>query len=172
MELSVALAHIVGSLIGSIYVTVMAISVGSWEQERYKKRSIEELSLRLGVSPDSLDDEELSERVFEVISEKFSSDLLRNRISDLLGFVATLWGWVGSLLQLGFLVWVAWITFTEDMKNGIYSWSIVGIGLFFWISTSIFSLLCMFLTGRYPGQAKQARKSLVEYLKSRTAIAR
>jgi len=98
--------------------------------------------------------------------ERFSSELLRNRLSDLCGLILTMWGWLSLLLQAAVLIGVVWYTFTDGTNTAVAAWFIVAIVLFFWITSVMFSLVCRVLTGRYPGQAKQARKMLAEFLKS------
>ncbi|MNP36030.1 hypothetical protein D3C76_1293870 [compost metagenome] len=111
-----------------------------------------------------MNDEKHVSKAIEYMSERFSNDRLSNRLSDLFGWLRAAWDWLGSLLQIGILVGVIWFTVTDALTNAIYAWSIVAIGLFFWIASMLFTFLCRLFTGRYPGQAKQARKRLVELL--------
>src|SRR5262249_26064052 len=127
----------------------------------------DELALKLRVPVTELEKEELIPKIVEVQAERFSNDLLRNRLSDFCGVIRTIWGWLGSLLQIGVLLAVIWYTFS-DRSAAVFAWSIVGIGLFFSITAILFSFLCLLLTGRYPGQAKAARKAVSEYLNSRS----
>jgi hypothetical protein len=81
--------------------------------------------------------------------------------------IRTVWGWLGLLLQIAVLLGVIWYTFTESAETAVYAWFIVAISLFFWTASVVFSLVCRLLTGRYPGEAKQARKSVAEFLNAR-----
>ena len=169
MQVLVAVGHIVGSILALLVLGFFLLLVAGWETERNTKRALEEMSLALGVPVNDLSKEELAPRLTRLLSERFSSELLRNRLSDLCGVVQTLWGWLGSVLQLIVLVAAAWYAATESSDRAVFAWFAVAVAVFFWIVSAVFSLTCRLLTGRYPGQAKQARKSLAETLKSQSA---
>jgi hypothetical protein len=162
IEILIALAHIIGSILAVLVLGLIIMLIAAWEASRNRKRALEEASIRLGVSVEELDNEELTPKVLQLSSERFSSELLRNRISDLCGIVRTLWGWLGSLMQIVVLIGAVWYTVTDSLDTAVYAWFIVGIGIFFWVASVIFSLLCHLLTGRYPGEAKQARKAMAQ----------
>src|SRR5262245_51192251 len=163
MELLVAIGHIGGSILAVFVLGIMVMLIASWETERNRKQVLEETAIKLGVTVDDLDSEELAPKLLQLSSDRFSSELLRNRLSDLCGAIRTMWGWLGSLLEVAVLIGVIWYTFTESKETAVYAWFIVAISLFFWIASVVFSLICRLLTGRYPGQAKQARRSLAEF---------
>jgi len=122
----------------------------------------------LGVAVEELDNKEMAPKLIQLSSDRFSRELLRNRISDLCGAIRTVWGWLGSLLQLAVILGVAWYTFTDNLNTAVYAWFIVAISLIFWVTSVAFSLTCRLFTGRYPGEAKQARKSVAEFLNNET----
>src|SRR4051794_39350612 len=95
---------------------------------------------------------------------RYSTDLLRNRVSDFCGWIQFVWDWLGNILELGVLGTVVWFTWTEDLGNAVY-W-IVALGLFFWVTTIVLSWACKLITGRYPGQARNVRKLLTQWLNS------
>jgi len=107
---------------------------------------------------DDLNNEELAPKLLQLSSERFSSDLLRNRISDLCGVVRTVWDWLSSLLQIAVLLGVVWYTITESLDTAVYAWFIVAIALFFWIASVVFSLVCRFsrsYAGCYLGATRE-----------------
>lgn len=163
----IAILHIAGAIFGTIALGVIVFLISSWEIERNNRAVMQDLSIRLGVAVEDLSDEKLSPRIVELTSERFSNDRFSNRFSDLCGAVRTVWDWLGSLLQIGTLVGVVWMTVTESLTNAVHAWWIVAIGVFFWIAAVLFALLCRLLTGRYPGQAKKARKGMAEFLSAR-----
>lgn len=165
-----AIAHIGGAIVALFGLSLATLWVVSWEAERNSKRRLRDAAINLGVSVDELENEAMIPRLIEFSSAKFSSELFRNRLSDLCGVLGTLWGWLGSLIQLIVLVVVIWNTVSESAENAIYAWSTVGIALFFWVFSIAFSLLCLFLTGRYPGEAKAARKALAAFLETRRGV--
>ena len=163
----IAILHIAGVIFGTIALGVIVFLISSWEIKRNNRAVMQDLSIRLGVAVEDLSDEKLSPRIVELTSERFSNDRFSNRFSDLCGAVRTVWDWLGSLLQIGTLVGVVWMTVTESLTNAVHAWWIVAIGVFFWIAGVLFALLCRLLTGRYPGQAKKARKGMAEFLSAR-----
>ena len=165
MDILIAIAHIAGSVIVVILISVISVLISSWELARNQKIAAEEMSLMLGVKVEDLEKEELWPKILEVVSEKFSSELLRNRVSDFCGLIRMLWAWIGILIQVGVLLIVIWFTVTDSIENAAYAWFIVSISIIFGLISVAFSLICKLLTGRYPGQAKQARKEAAEWVK-------
>ena len=170
MSTLAAIGHIAGSVATSVVLGVIFILVATWEAERNKKRVLEEAAAKLGVAVDSLNDECLSDRIIQFSSERSSNELLRNRVSDLCGLFRTVWGLFGSLIQVGVFGAVIWFTFSESHENALYAWFAPSLSVFFWLTSVLFSLLCYFLTGRYPGEAKLARKGLAQFLNDRRTI--
>jgi hypothetical protein len=171
MNTLIAIAHICGALIVLIGLGFVALLISSWEIERNRKNEIENLTLHLGISIDDLEKEEFSSKIIQFSAERFSNELLRNRLSDLCGVIRTAWNWLGLLLQAGTILGVVWTTFTDGYENAVYAWLVVAIWIYFWGMSIVFSLLCKLLTGRYPGQAKTARNSMSEFLRLHTSTA-
>lgn len=165
----IAVGHILGSIAASVVFFFMVMLIASWELERNQKRRLLETAIKLGVTVDDLNSEELIPRLLQLSSERFSSDLIKNRVSDLFGVVRTVWGWLGSLLETGVLLGVIWYTITESLDTAVYAWCAVAIAIFFWLASVAFSLVCQFLTGLYPGEARQARKALGEFINLRNS---
>lgn len=166
MEILIAIAHILGSIIALLIFGFVVVLIAGWEQNKIQKQVSEETSVTLGVTVEELDSEELAPKILKLSSEKFSSELFRNRISDLCGLIRTMWGWLGNIIQVIVLLSVIWFTITDSTENAIYAWSVLGIAIVFWLVSVSFSLVCKLLTGRYPGQAKAARKVAAEWVKT------
>ena len=160
MTALVAIGHVVGALIVLSAFSFGVLAIAAWETERNRKAALEEMSLALGLTIDELDNPENQEKVLRFAAARFSSELLRNRLSDLGGFIQTAWGWLGNLVQVGVVLGVVWYSVTDTPSNAIHAWWIIAIAIFFWISSVAFALLCKLLTGRFPGQTRQARKML------------
>lgn len=170
MTTLVAVGHIVGSIVALAVLGFLLLRVASWEAERNQERLREEASAKLGVAVDDLNSEALTPKLVQLSAERSSRELLRNRLSDLCGVIRTLWGW-GGLLQVVVLLAAIWYTVTESTDRAVYAWFAVGIAIFFWLVSLAFSLVCRVLTGRYPGEAKQTRKALAEFLNNRKVSA-
>jgi hypothetical protein len=162
----IAIAHIVGAVVAVFVFGFAVLAVGAWEQERNRKAAVQEASIALGISPDELDNPDNAESVIRFSSDRFSSELFRNRLSDLFGYVSTVWGWLGTALQVAVLGGVIWYSFS-DSQVAIYAWWVLAIAVIFWVTSVLFALICKLLTGRYPGQARQARKMLGKLLEAR-----
>lgn len=143
--------------------------LADWETERNRRAALTEMAIALGLSVDQLDDAENQERVIQFVAARASSELFRNRLSDLCGLIQTGWNWLGMLLQVGVILGVIWYTISDDLSDAIHAWWIVAIAVFFGIMSTMFSLLCKLLTGRFPGQSRQSRKMLAELLENRHA---
>lgn len=162
MSALIAVGHIVGAVVVLVAFGIGAVLLAGWESERNQKTALQEASLALGIRIDDLDKAQHQERIIQFAAERYSSELLRNRLSDLCGWIQTGWHWISNLLQAGILLGVIWYAVTEDLSNGVYAWLIIGVALFFWVFSVAFGYACQLLTGRFPGQARQSRKSLAE----------
>ena len=170
MEILIALAHILGSIIVlAIFGLVVLLSFG-WESYRIQKQEAEEASTTLGVKVEDLDSEELAPKLLQYWDEKFNSELFRNRISDFCGLIRLMWIWFGNIVQALILLAVIWYTITGSTENAVFAWFAVGIDIVFLVVSVIFSLACKLLTGRYPGQAKEARKGAFEWIKDNSEL--
>lgn len=170
MSALIATFHIVGAIIALVLFGIGILIIAAWESERNQKTALQEASLALGISADDFNRAEHQEKIVKFAAERFSSELFRNRISDLCGHIQTAWGWASNILQAGFLLGVIWYTVTDDSSNSVYAWWIVAIAIFSWIISVTFGYACKLLTGRFPGQAKQARKFLAEAIEKRRAM--
>jgi hypothetical protein len=162
----IAICHVLGSIVAVIAFGFAIGLLAAWEQQRNRKIALQEASISLGIPLDRLDDPGNSDRVFKFAADRFSSELLRNRLSDLCGLANTTWGWLGTALQVVILGTVIWYSFS-DPSVAVNSWWLVAIAVFFWLVSVAFALLCKLLTGRFPGQARLARKQLAQAVVSR-----
>lgn len=167
-----AVVHIVGALGVSLAFGLLVLFVGGWDQKRVQKRRLQDAAIALGVPVASLEnDDSLLPRLIQYSSQRFSGELLRNRLSDLCGLLLSAWGLLGTLLQVGIVVGVAWAMFTDGAENAVYMWLVLVAAVFFWLASVAFSLACGVLTGRYPGEAKAARKLTAGVIEQRHAAA-
>ncbi len=169
MTVIIAVAHVLGAIIAVFAFGAAVLALSAWELKRNQKTAAEEISIALGIPAESLDNAENATMVVRFTAARFSSDLFRNRLSDLCGWVQIGWGWLGTLLQAGVLIGVIWYSFTDDAQNAVHAWWLVGIAIFFWVTSVIFGLVCKLVTGRFPGQARLARKQLAEYVRNQRA---
>lgn len=168
--MALAVFHVIGALVVSCALGALVLWLGAWEQKKVQKRRLQEVSIALGVPLASLEsDDSLMPRLVDYLSQRFSSELLRNRLSDLCGAIRTAWGWLGNLIQFGIIVAVAWAMFAGGAESAAYMWSVPAVAVFFWLASVAFSLVCAVLTGRFPGEAKAGRKLVAEVIEQRHA---
>ena len=61
--------------------------------------------------------------------------------------------------------------YSDGAASAVYMWTVLGAAIFFWLASVAFSFACLLLTGRYPGEAKMARKKLAAFIEERSATA-
>lgn len=168
--MGMAVIHVVGALGASFAFGIFVLVIGAWEQERVKKRNFQDASIALGVPVAALEnDEKLIPSLIQYSSQRHNSELLRNRVSDLCGLLRTAWGWLSTIVQVGIVAGVSWSMYTEGAENAALMWSVLAASIFFWLASVAFSFACLLLTGRYPGEAKMARKSIAAAIEQRSA---
>lgn len=169
--MAVAIIHVVGAIVATLVFGILVLIIGGWEQGRVQRRRLQDASIALGVSLAELEnDESLVPKVIQYSSQRFSGDLLRNRLSDLCGALRTMWGWLGTLLQVCIVVGVGWSMYSNGAESAVYMWSVLAVAVCFWLASVVFSFACLLLTGRYPGEAKAARKELAAFIEKRSAM--
>lgn len=168
--MGMAIVHVVGALGASFAFGILVIVIGAWEQERVQKRRLQDASIALGVPIAALEsDEELVPSLIQYSSRRYSGELLRNRVSDLCGLLRTAWGWLSNIVQMGIVAGVGWSIYTDGAKSAALMWSVLAASIFFWLASVAFSFSCLLLTGRYPNEAKFARKSIASVIEQRSA---
>ncbi len=166
----IAIGHIIGSIVVTLAFGVVVLAISGWTLEKAEKQRREEIAMKLGVATQDLENEELGSKILELASERYSSELLSNRLSDLCGYIRRMWDWLGSLIQIGIFIGVCWFTFTDNITITAYAWFIPSTAVVFWLCSVLFTFVCRLVTGRYPGEAKQARKSATEFLSSQSKL--
>lgn len=160
-----AVVHIVGALVATFAFGIFVLLMGERDKERIRRRRLEDISMALGVPVASLEtDESLAPRLVQYWSQRFSRELLRNRVSDLCGALWTVWGWLSTLLQAILIVVVGWLMYAYGPQSAVLMWCVLAIAVFFWVVSVAFSLACLLFTGRFPGEAKAGRLALAPFL--------
>lgn len=156
----IAFAHVAGTLAVLTAFGIFLLWLGNWEAERNRRRVLRQFATKLGLSLSELEAEENLAKVVQASAERNSNELLRNRLSDLCGIVRTGWGWLGAILQYSTIGYVLWAMYSDGRENAPLAWLAVGIAVFFWVISVVFSFACYVLTGRFPGEARASRKAL------------
>lgn len=166
-----AAMHVFGALVVTVLFGIITAAIGSWEDGRIRRRRAQDASIALGVPVDAIEnDASVLPRLLQYASQRSSDELLRNRVSDLCGLIRVAWGWLGWIVEVGVLVGVSWNMHTGGAENAVLMWLMPIAAVFFWLASIVFSLLCLLLTGRYPGEAKAARKAISASIEQGTGI--
>ena len=170
MDILIATAHILGTIIASIVFGCVEMVVSVSVNNKMLNQGKEDISVRLGISIEDLDKEVHAPKLVILSSEKYNSELFRNRFSDFCGLVLLAFVWLSLLVLAIALIAVLWFTITDNTENAVYAWFLLGIYILRLLTIIIFSYICKFLTGRIPGEAKAARKVVAECIKDSSAL--
>jgi hypothetical protein len=167
MEILIGFAHIIGSIITYLMFGYVLMLMNTWSQDQALKQIAEEVSVTSGIkiNVEDLDKEEHAPTLMKFYTEKFSSELFKNKMSDFFGVIRTLWSWQSTIVQFLILTIVIWYTITNSIDNAVYAWLLVGFSIFSWVINVFVTQSCKILTGRSPGEAKAGRKQADEWIK-------
>ena len=164
MEILIASAHIIGSIIVWLVFAQLRVFVDLFELGKTQTLLVEEISATLGIDVDDFDLEKHAQKILKLSNEKFSNELFKNRFSDFCGVIRTVLKRLMNIIQALVIVAVLWYAATDSTENAVYAWLLVGISIFSLMASVIFSLTCQLLTGRHPGQAKWAREAVPTWM--------
>jgi hypothetical protein len=156
----VAVLHVVGALVVTVGFWAVVFVLFEVLDKGRKKRFVQDISIALGVPESSLERPEIAPKLIEYMSTRFSSELFRNRLSDLCDTLIKAWHWVGFAIQVVTVGFVGLKLFTEGSEDAPVMWLVPVTAVFFTGAAATVALLCQALTGRYPGEAKRGRNAL------------
>jgi ABC-type multidrug transport system fused ATPase/permease subunit len=162
IDILIAAVHRLGSIITVLVLYFAIFLFDQWRSVRYQKRIDKEDSFTLGIRLENIEKEENAQKLLELYADKFSSDLLRNRISDFCGLIHLAWGLLAFIVQTGVVITVCWYMITKTTDAAVLAWSILGMLILVCLITWSLSFVCLILTGRFPGEAKSKRKWINE----------
>lgn len=167
----IAAGHIIGALIASVVLSTLLFFFGVWIDKLRAQRVMEQASLDLAVPLSELSSPSFEQSLIRYLGAKYSDDLLKNRISDLVGFLLSAFNWVVLLIELAILGFAVWLALAEDQSNAIYAWLVLPVSLIAFCVAMSVHFACKILTGRYPAQARHARKILAQGINQASAPA-
>lgn len=159
-----AVGHIGASVAAIVMIGTALMFIDFWISEKNGKRLLEEWAAKLGVTVKDLEREDLQPKIAQISAERCSDELLRNRLSDFCGLALVVWGWLAAFIQLGVLGATVWFTVTDAKEHSVWAWAAVSVALLCALIGLGLAFTCRVLTGRYPYEAKGARKALNEHL--------
>ncbi|MFC1537085.1 hypothetical protein ACFL48_04680 [Pseudomonadota bacterium] len=161
-EWVIPVVHLLGSLVGWVLISSV-LAVASYKlNDSYENRVGEGLRLKMGLSQKEWlrGRNEQSPELQALLVERYSDDLLQNRIADFLGLIQMVLGWVFLVLMILAFGLVAWEMFTGSWSSAIYAWFILVAQVAWWLINECFTFMCRLLTGRNPGEPKRVRKGV------------
>lgn len=167
MDFLIAISHFVGVMVVQSGIAVGLFLLDAWHKQSRVRALERDFSLKLAIPLREINHEKWEQVVLKEMNERFSNELLRNRVSDLFGVLVFIWGWFSAIALFAIYIYIAWVTYSRGLENAIWVWSVVVLGLFATGVTVVLSLICRVLTGRYPSQARQVRKGLFQFAEGR-----
>lgn len=164
MEYVIAIAHILGSVIALITMSIALISVESWSEKKELKAATEDAALSLGIPLKDLDDIKHTDAIVEYYHSKYTSERFTNRVADSIGVALTIWGWLGVVVQICFLGFLVWFVIDQGLDGAIYAWTNLMIFLVFYIFGFVVAVVTKTVLGRYPSEPKRSRVLLADYI--------
>ncbi|WP_447874618.1 hypothetical protein [Serratia fonticola] len=154
------------SLIFGVAVQLLLIFFSGWRSKKIEKNRASSMCRSIAVHEESNDPEDAA-KCWRYMISRYSSDLLANRLSDLIGILITpLSTIIGIGLSIWYFVMVAYFTWNGHYSEPYLLW----IPLFFRIVAIICELLigfiCNVLFNRYPGEARRFNKNYDELRKT------
>lgn len=165
MEIIIALGHLAGAVLASMLIGLLLAKLANQISKKMFEHGSAERTIKLGSGVAEFDYNKLSPAHLQYLSERYSSELLNNRLSDFIGVIQIIWGWGGFAAQVIVFCFVAWNTFADGLSNAVFAWSLIAISIFTWVVLYVISFICYLLTGRFPGEAKQQRSVVSETMK-------
>jgi len=141
-----------GAVLSVVMHWVLIFLLASKLEERSRKSFMMEFAASLGISIADLDNPQHERAIYKLCADRFSSELLRNRLSDLCGWVNNAWGLLGFLVQASILLSVIWYTAVDGPKNAVNAWWLIAASVFFWVVSLVFYCVCKLLTGAIPAR--------------------
>lgn len=160
--MGLAVVHIVAALAltgGLIYATL--ILSRTWG-ERADRQIHEQISIALGIPVSTLRRGEPTPEFIGHLSGRYSNDLLRNRLSDLWDTTLLVWDLLAHLMLIAVAGFFLWAVAADGREWAKGMWFVPAVFVACKCVEAAMNLMCLALTGRYPGEAKRWRKALAE----------
>lgn len=164
MEYVIAIAHILGSVIALIAMSIGLVSVESWSEKKELKAATEDAALSLGIPLMDLDNIKHTDAIVEHYQCKYTSERFTNRVADSIGVILSIWGWLGVVAKICFLGFIVFIVIGHSLDSAIYAWMNLVIYLVFYISGFVVAVVTKVVLGRYPSEPKRSRVLLSDYI--------
>lgn len=139
-------------LLVGVVIHILFMKLNIWMTGRYQKQIQQDMCRDLAIH--EISDSEHG-KVITYLSAKYSSEMLRNRLSDFVGLLLNITGAVvelGSIAFLGYVVYIALSRGYDDEWSTL--WLATLFHFFYIVLWLVVVILCKFLTNRFPSEAK------------------
>ena len=166
MSLLVFISHIVGVVVATWIVFCAQTVAIIWHFTRVDERNKAEITWKLGVSQREWEDN-VETGVFDgktrgFLSEKYSNELLSNRVSDFCGVLLKVCSNCVNVIEIIVFLVVLWQSISGKRDEIVMLWVVPVLAVVWWVVAVVFQLTCSVLTGRFPGEAKARREQLMK----------
>lgn len=157
----IAVIHFAGVV--AALLTIVLVS-GNWSNKagcKRLERLLEVTSLKLTLPLHRVLAGEYNERIARYMVDRYDTNRLVNRLSDVVQPVFLILELTSYIAQLGIVAFSAWLVFTKDPGYAVFTWFAVPLAVAFLGINTTASATLYLITGRVPGEARQMRKFAV-----------
>lgn len=159
MSLLSAAGHLVGALSAVTVLHALFFVTARKVADRRAVSELESIGAQIGIPPDELMNSEHDAAIRGAAMVRYSSELFRNRLSDVVGLMLTVAGWLSAAVQLGITAGTAWYCWQNEAIDLMALWLMPLAYLLYLLFVATVSAVCLVITGRMPGQAKMTRRA-------------
>lgn len=161
-----AVFHILGVLLALAVVILVSGIIDSYFSQRRLERTLDIASVKLNVPRQSLRAGHHNAQISRYLADRYDADQLSNRISDVGRPAFLALEWFSYSAQLTVVIVAGYLAFTNDLSYAPFAWFALVIAVVLWALNVVASALLYVITGRVPGEARDARDLSVQLQKS------
>lgn len=147
------------SLVVGVAVQLFFLAVDGWRSVKIEKSRSAAMCREIAVSESSTEQEDVA-KCWRYMIQRYSNELIVNRLSNLVGSLVTT---LNSIISIGLSLWyfgmIGYFVWESDYSNPLILW----VPLFFRLITLgcayFIGFACNVLFNRYPGEAKMFNKN-------------
>ena len=153
-----AVVHIIGTLLTLTVFFFATVSLEAYRSRRRLEGVLETAALRLGLSRERVCDGAHEDQVIRYLADTYGTKHIANRFSDLCRPLTVTLEVLSYFSQITIVAFAVWITFTEGFSYTPVAWIALIVAACFWGLIMLTSAICYLVTGRRPGEARDARE--------------
>lgn len=161
-----AAIHILGALALTVWLKRISWILGGKWGERAERDMLKNASIALRIPGIRVSSENVSPELFEYLSSRYDTEMLKNRISDFFDSALLIYSIVGDLILMAIGGILIYKMTTDGTEDAIMFWTIPLCAVLLATIEASTNAVCFTLTGRYPGEVKRWRMILANHIKS------